>query len=405
MPNDPATSSPARDATVYGPPKPHERLAGLCPDTTQRSLLHWLSRYDGPALKPPNLGLTYLVAAAVAYLPVFSAVVLSRQPLWAEGTGALPFLRDWGFACGLLISFPALLLLFITDERRLCESLRQVGEDGVIEPLAIESSTLTTGWARTFRNVNLVSQTTGILLGVTLGLLTLRQYGLHPANSWIAAGGTLSPVGITYGFGVSLLYAMVIIYVVRCVTIACFLRGLVRSTHLRLVPFHPDQCGGLRPVGELGLRNQYTLTILGLNIVVLFLVWGTHQHKDESIRTILLLGASAYLVLGPVVFMAPLLPFRGAMIRAKREWSSEVAGLLRTQFDELRRSITAGQIAAEDEQKIDRLRKLGTVIDELPVWPFDYKTLRTFATAYVVPAGLSILGGLVQYAIPWLQKL
>ena len=102
--------------------------------------------------------------------------------------------------------------------------------------------------------------------------------------------------------------------------------------------------------------------------------------------------------------MAPLLPFRGAMIRAKREWSSEVAGLLRTQFDELRRSISAGRIAAEDEQKIDRLRKLGTVIDELPVWPFDYKTLRTFATAYVVPAGLSILGSLVQYAIPLLQK-
>ena len=403
MPNDLATSSPARNATVYGPPKPDERLAGLCPDTTQRSLLHWLARYDGPALKPANLGLTYLAAAAVAYLPVFTAMVLSRRPLWAEETQALPFLRDWGFACGMLISFPSLFLLFITDERRLCESLQQVGKDGVIEPSA-EPSTVTTAWARTFRNVNLVSQTTGIVLGVTLGWLILQLYRLHPEHSWIAPDGKLSSVGITYGFGVSLLLAMVLIYVVRCVTIAYFLRALVRSTHLRLVPFHPDQCGGLRPVGELGLRNQYTLTILGLNIVALFLVWGTHQHKDESIRTILLLGASAYLVFGPVVFMAPLLPFRGAMIRAKREWSSEVAGLLRTQFDELRRSISAGRIAAEDEQKIDRLRKLGTVIDELPVWPFDYKTLRTFATVYVGPAVLSILGSLVQYAIPLLQK-
>jgi hypothetical protein len=32
------------------------------------------------------------------------------------------------------------------------------------------------------------------------------------------------------------------------------------------------------------------------------------------------------------------------------------------------------------------LRKIGAVIDELPVWPFDATTLRRFLTAYVVPA-------------------
>lgn len=31
------------------------------------------------------------------------------------------------------------------------------------------------------------------------------------------------------------------------------------------------------------------------------------------------------------------------------------------------------------------LRKIGSVIDELPVWPFDAGILRRFLTAYVIP--------------------
>jgi hypothetical protein len=30
----------------------------------------------------------------------------------------------------------------------------------------------------------------------------------------------------------------------------------------------------------------------------------------------------------------------------------------------------------DDDEVIERLEKLGTVIDELPVWPFEYRTLR-----------------------------
>ena len=35
---------------------------------------------------------------------------------------------------------------------------------------------------------------------------------------------------------------------------------------------------------------------------------------------------------------------------------------------------------------VDRLRKIGSVVDELPVWPFDAGTLRKFFAAYIIPA-------------------
>ncbi|MFZ3352342.1 MAG: hypothetical protein WA268_15905 [Xanthobacteraceae bacterium] len=49
-------------------------------------------------------------------------------------------------------------------------------------------------------------------------------------------------------------------------------------------------------------------------------------------------------------------------------------------------------VTAEDEQLIDRLRKIGDVIDDLPVWPFDSVTLRKFIAAYLIPAVVSGVG-------------
>src|SRR6185369_10796526 len=102
------------------------------------------------------------------------------------------------------------------------------------------------------------------------------------------------------------------------------------------------------------------------------------------------LVALAFLILGPVVFMAPLLPFRRGMLDAKSEWTSEIAHLLRKEFAKLRKKIRKEEITKSDEETIDRLRKVGEVIDDLPVWPFDARTLRKFATAYLIPIGIPL---------------
>jgi hypothetical protein len=103
----------------------------------------------------------------------------------------------------------------------------------------------------------------------------------------------------------------------------------------------------------------------------------------------------AYLVLGPLVFVAPLLAFRGGMLRTKSELMREVANRLRVELQRLRGQLQSGSISKEDEELIDRLRKIGALVDELPVWPFDATTVRKFLVAYVVP----VLSGLVFPAI------
>jgi hypothetical protein len=79
------------------------------------------------------------------------------------------------------------------------------------------------------------------------------------------------------------------------------------------------------------------------------------------------------------------------------------------ELQRLRKELPAGKLLREDEELIDRLRKVGEVIDELPVWPFDADTLRKFLTAYVVPIaaaafGSSIVRGFLQVALSWVAK-
>jgi hypothetical protein len=104
-----------------------------------------------------------------------------------------------------------------------------------------------------------------------------------------------------------------------------------------------------------------------------------------SLNGLIVAAVIAYVILGPIVFMAPLLPFRSGMLRNKSQLMSEVAQRIRVELDRLRGQLRSGQISKEDEELIERLRKIGAVIDELPVWPFDAGTLRKFVTAYVIP--------------------
>jgi hypothetical protein len=199
-----------------------------------------------------------------------------------------------------------------------------------------------------------------------------------------------------------LFYALVAVYVVRNIAISLLLRDIVMHAELRMIPLHPDKAGGLRPVGRLGLRNQYALSITGLNLVLLLFV-STYLEVTAALNGLIVAAVVAYLVLGPLVFLAPLLPFRNGMLQNKGLLMSEVAARLRRELQRLHAQLPSGEITEEDEAFIERLRKIAAVIDELPVWPFDATTLRRFLTAYVVPIAGSIAYPLLSAAIALLR--
>jgi hypothetical protein len=105
----------------------------------------------------------------------------------------------------------------------------------------------------------------------------------------------------------------------------------------------------------------------------------------------MIVASVGFLILGPIIFMAPLLPFRAGMQDAKKDWTHEVARAVRVEMERLRMQIGKNEITKPDEESIERLRKVGAAIVELPIWPFDPGTLRKFAAAYIVPVALPLL--------------
>jgi len=359
-------------------------------DTTRGSLIHlafrWLDRF------PPRnqLGCTKLYVASVV-LTFGILVVVGASPdrsllLHAQGSVRVPLLYDWNLLFMFLVSFPCLVILAATDPQILTSALRTALSDRTIEISAEGQDSLACEWTKRFRNYNLSGEILGAIIGLLVVYGNYRAYVDNPAGLWITYYDQLLPVGWVFLFCMWLFYAVVTVYVVRNLMIALLLRAIVanKDTKVHILPLHPDKAGGLRPVGYLGLRNQYALTLFGFNVVLLLVV-SQYLNKNEFLIGLLVAAVVAYVVVGPIVFMAPLLPFRKAMREEKASLMSGIAKRAGAKLKELRQQPLEEAISKEDEELIDRLRKISAAIDELPVWPFDADTLRKFLTAYAFP--------------------
>lgn len=367
-------------------PQPAVRLGSL--DTTAGSVFHRIAyRYfTSRASGAPSSVKICVVAIALTYVPLLIAALMSDLPI-ARRTPQLhlPFLYDWNVAFMFLVSFPTLMALTIRDEFVLVSSLKQVQTDGVLMIADDVETTLCSKWSRRFQKLNLAAELTGVAIGAILAVANYLTYRPQSVGFWVAAHGKLLPVGYVYLWCIFIFYVLVSIYALRNIEISIFLKDLVAHSEISELPFHPDQSGGLRPVGEIGLRNQYGLTVAGLNIVLLIFVSFLYLTVPPALYRLIAAAAIAYIVLGPVVFVGPLLPFRAGMLRTKTLLMSEVAQRLRIELRRLRQQLQSGEITRDDEELVDRLRKLGSVIDQLPVWPFNAGTLRKFLSAYVTP--------------------
>jgi hypothetical protein len=70
---------------------------------------------------------------------------------------------------------------------------------------------------------------------------------------------------------------------------------------------------------------------------------------------------------------------------------SGVGDRLRLEFQAMQKKLTVQVLDKDDLEAIERLKKLAEMLNEIPVWPFDARTLRRFSTAYLFPLAVSIV--------------
>src|SRR5258705_4305255 len=364
-----------------------ERRETLVVDTTRGSVLHAWARAGG---RRESLLRTYIASVLITYVPLAIAAMLGPLPVLPSPAGPrLPFLADWNVAFMLLVSFPAMMMSIVTDQRELASALKRVQLDGVMVLSRERASQVVAVWAPRWPVINAAGYAAGAALGAAVSYFNFQTFSNPAVGYWIASDSRLVLPGYVFLACVFMFYALIPVCLFRTLAISLFLRDAVAHADLRLMPFHPDRCGGLQPVARLGLRSQWLLTILGLNIVTLGLLV-LYLGMHGSVEAMPIAAAIAYLIIGPAGFVAPLLPFRNGILRTQAELMAEVSERLRIELQRLRKQLPAGVITKEDEELIERLRKIGTIIDQLPVWPFDANTLKGVVTAYAVPIGAGV---------------
>ncbi|MBA4137302.1 MAG: hypothetical protein C0518_08305 [Opitutus sp.] len=348
-------------------------------DTTRGSLIHRLFASD-PA-KPAPYGLRLFAYSGLAvFLPLLALAALA--PAGSTAPHRLPFFADLSSAFLFLVSLPYLFTLFVRDQHVLQRALHQVIDATVVQP-SHNTAELFRQWEQRFTRINRGAQLGGVAVG---GVIMAVNYGAYRGTGfWINGPHGLLPAGYLFLLAVFVFYFLVTVYFVRSVSVSVMLRDIVASSRIEVIPFHPDRCGGLLPVGRIGLRNQYLLTVLGLNVLLLAVITTSFLGRPPGLQ--LLIGAAvvAYVVLGPVVFVGPLLPFRDGMRRTKEEMMSAIARRLRTELAGVRARLAEESVTETAADSINRLKDLGAMVEELPVWPFDAATMKKFVSAYLLP--------------------
>jgi hypothetical protein len=378
-------------------------------DSTRRSIVHTaflrpaVREGTGPAVRP-RLALACICSLLVTYV-ILAIAAWATLPTLTQQRGYLkvPFLRDWNVMFLFFVTMPALVMYLVNDQCVFTTALgRTVREDIVALPPS-DAATLSERWTTRFERVNVLAQIAGAVIGALVAWANYRVYASEEVGYWIVTGGRLSGAGVVFLWATFLFFALTTIYVIRSIAIATFLRDVLQRASIQIVPFHPDGCGGLRPVGAIGLNNQYLLSIYGLNVISLVLV-SEPLTQPGGLRVLFVLAGVLYSIIGPVVFVAPLMPFRARMLMVKIELMNEVAQRLRFELARVRLKLRSDEITREDEELIERLRKIGSVVEDLPVWPFDARTVRKFMTAYIAPLvgtlGISIIRNVAKSVWP-----
>jgi len=358
-------------------------------DTTKNSILYRIFHGTRRSREPLSLsvGITiYFSLLMVTLLPLSLTAYFDLQTLSAPSQNLkLPFLSDWNVFFMFIVSLPWLAIYSVTDHFTLTSGVIKIVRGKILLISAVEAKALIKSWNARFTNRNLAGQVLGVVIGLLVACANYAVYSDPRVGYWILKDTQWSLTGWVYLYCIFLFYWIVTVYLLRIFMMSTFLRDAVERAQIRVVPFHPDRCGGLRPVGTFGLRHQYLLSVLGINLLILVFVYPLYLTINPKLSALILVAAIAFIVFGPAVLFNALLPFHRGMMRYKAKLSEDVAHELQHELDNIRDKLKLGPVLKEDEESFERLRKIANVVEDLPDWPFDKRMLGKLLTAYLGP--------------------
>lgn len=222
--------------------------------------------------------------------------------------------------------------------------------------------------------------------GAVIGLL-LAMYLIGPEHGWTQ--GFILPElylitwYVSYGFlvGASLQYISVGFWVIRkfCKTVVT--RELVR-------PLDPDSTGGLKQLGRLSLDLDLIVAIPSIAFPIAVLLFKQSELFGYQIRNTEVgwMLAALYALLLVTIFFISISPAHDAMVEAKNEYLLRIHNEYKDMHEELIRKLKPKElIEPEEYERLLNLYKLYDRVEQMAVWPLDFRTVVRFAITSLLP--------------------
>jgi hypothetical protein len=338
-----------------------------------------------------------LVMALLAWVPLLLLSVAEGHA-WGDSV-KLPFLYDVSLHVRLLIALPLLIVAELVVHRRMRLVVRQFMERGLITDATRAKFDAAIASAMRLRN----SITAEVLLiafvyVVGVGFLWRTQVALD-VTSWygVSTDGRLQPSLAGWWLGcvsLPLFQFLLLRWYFRLFIWARFLWQVSRI-ELRLMPMHPDRCGGL---GFLALVSHAFLPLLlaqgallaGLMAERIFFAGA--KLLDFRLELIGMVAVMVFVILGPLLVFGPKLAAAKRM--GLREYGT-LAERYTREFDDkwLRGGAPADEplIGSADIQSLADLCNSFEVVKGMRMVPFNLQTVVQLAVATLLPVAPLLL--------------
>ena len=362
-------------------------------------------------LAPVTLGIAFFL---IVSLPLCILAVFSPKPPPEVSGDYLSFFENISWSLSMLYLFPFLVGLTLKYYEEIPKLFTYLVEEIVTGTEHQDSLERYSLWLR--RRFNHWSVPV-LCLAITLTLNAIYFWQiLNPAqytgdqSGWMAVendgrltcvlGGErcFTPIGLF----AALIQVALIYWVLNLLWRGAALSwGLFRLFHRRefritVEPLHPDGCCGLGRIGSVAMILNWALFALGiyisLKVVDKLVVQDLPLHAD--IGNPIMLGA--YVIIAPLLFFLPLASAHKRMQEAKARFIWPISRASKQWFSDLgqTRLDADGAAAAQAVTQLEEIRR--QMRREVPVWPFDFRSMQAFLATIVVP--------LLPVALPFLLK-
>ncbi len=327
----------------------------------------------------------------LAWVPLL-ALSAAEGHAWGNGV-AVPFLLDVEMHVRLLLALPLLIAAEVVVHRRIRPMVRQFLNRGLIPDAGRARFDAAVASAVGLRN-SVVAEVVLIALVYVVGVFYFwRTVGALYAPTWYrepaGAGWQLSKAGWWLAFvSLPMFQFLLLRWYFRLAVWARFLWQVSRID-LALSPTHPDRCGGLGFLAQVGPAFSPVLVAQGALLAGMMASKIFYANASLPEFKVEIIGVVTLMILA---VLGPMLVFSAKLDAAKRKGLGEYGGLAQQYVREFDRKWVRGGappdeplIGSADIQSLADLGNSFEVVKEMRYAPFTWQSVVYLVVATLLP--------------------